>query len=328
MRYVISRLGFLIISAWTAVTINFALPRMMPGNPAMLMVFRYQGTVSPLALHALEMQFGITNKPILVQYWQYLVNLIHGNLGISLTYYPVPVIKIIETSLPWTLGLAGTATVIAAVLGTLLGIYSAWHHNQTGDAVLTTGTTFTGAIPHQWLGLLLLLGMGYSLHWFPIAHSYASNMTPQWTFAFAGTVIYHAILPAITIVVPGMGGWLLHMRNNMIQTLGEDYMVFARAKGASTRSQMFRHAARNALLPSVTNFAMAIGFVVGGVILVEVVFSYPGVGYQLFTAVENEDYPLMQGLFLVISLSVLIVNFLVDLLYSWLDPRVRTTGDR
>lgn len=326
MRYFMNRLGFLLLSAWVAVTINFILPRMMPGNPALLMATRYQGMLSSRALHALELQFGVTNAPLWQQYLQYLNNLLHGNLGLSLSYYPVPVIKVIEQSLPWTLGLAGTATVVAAVLGTMFGILAAWRRNGAMDSVLTTSTTFTGHIPHQWFGLVLLLLFGYDLHWFPDAHAYTTSMTPEWSLAFITTVAYHAVLPALTIVVPGLGGWLLHMRNNMIQTLGDDYITFAQAKGVSSGGVMFRHAGRNALLPSVTSFAMALGFVVGGVILVEVVFSYPGVGYQLFTAVGNEDYPLMQGLFLIISLSVLLANFLVELLYARLDPRVRKAG--
>ena len=326
MRYFLNRLGFLLLSIWVAVTINFFLPRLMPGNPALLAASRYQGTLTPGALHALELQFGVTNLPIWQQYLQYLDNLLHWNLGLSLTYYPVPVSQVIAQSLPWTLGLAGTATVIAAILGTALGILAAWRRNGATDTVLTTSTTFTGHIPHQWFGLMLLFVLGYDLHWFPVAHAYTASMTPQWSLAFASTVVYHAILPALTIVVPGLGGWLLHMRNNMIQTLGDDYIVFAQAKGVGPGGVMFQHAGRNALLPSVTSFAMALGFVVGGVILVEVVFSYPGVGYQLFTAVENEDYPLMQGLFLIISMSVLIANFLVDLLYARLDPRVRRAG--
>ncbi len=327
MRYILNRLGFLLVSIWTAVTINFFLPRMMPGNPALLMASRYQGVLTPRALHALELQFGVTNSPLWLQYVQYLNHLLHGNLGLSLTYYPVPVSKVIEQSLPWTLGLAGTSTVIAAVLGTGLGILAAWRHNGGLDSTLTTSTTFTGHIPHQWLGLMFLLWLGYDLHWFPIAHAYTPSMTPQWSFAFINTVAYHAVLPALTIVIPGLGGWLLHMRNNMIQTLDDDYITFAQAKGVGPGGIMFRHAGRNALLPSVTSFAMALGFVVGGVILVEVVFSYPGVGYQLFEAVGNEDYPLMQGLFLIISLSVLIANFLVELLYVRLDPRVRKAGE-
>lgn len=326
MRYLLNRLGFLFLSLWVAVTINFVLPRMMPGNPALLAASRYQGTLTPGALHALELQFGVTRQPIWQQYVQYLTDLLHWNLGLSLTYYPVPVSRVIAQSLPWTLGLAGTSTVIAAVVGTALGIFSAWRRNGKMDTVLTISTTFTGHIPHQWFGLMLLFLFGFGLHWFPIAHAYTTSMAPQWSVAFVFTVLYHAILPALTIVVPGLGGWLLHMRNNMIQTLGDEYIVFAQAKGVGQGRVMFQHAGRNALLPSVTSFAMALGFVVGGVILVEEVFSYPGVGYQLFTAVENEDYPLMQGLFLIISVAVLVANFLVDLLYVRLDPRVRKVG--
>ncbi|MDA8204450.1 MAG: ABC transporter permease [Thermaerobacter sp.] len=327
MHFIRQRLAFLVLSLWAAATINFVLPRLMPGNPAILMIGRFKGQLSARALHALQLQFGITHKPLWEQYLIYLNNLIHGQLGLSLTYYPVPVSKIIAASLPWTLGLVGLATVISVIVGLLLGIYTAWHRGKKWDTVLPTMATFTAALPYFWLGLLLLFVFGYLWHWFPLAHAYSTSLTPALSWGFLTNMVYHALLPAITIVISSMGGWLLGMRNNMIQTLGEDYVLFGKARGLSERRLMFHYAARNAILPSMTGFAMAIGFVVGGALLTEVVFSYPGVGYQLLAAVQNEDYPLMQGLFLIIAFSVLFTNFLVEILYGKLDPRTRR-GDQ
>lgn len=323
MKYLASRLGFLILSLWAAVTVNFVLPRLMPGNPAILMLGRYKGQLTPEALHALKLQFGVTNTPLWQQYLIYLGHLLHGNLGLSLTYYPVPVGQIIAQSLPWTLGLVGTATIISMVLGTAVGVYLAWNHGHFWDNVLSTVAMFTAALPYFWLALLLLYFLAYVYHWFPLAHAYSTGINPTLTWSFAFNVVRHALLPALTIVISSLGGWMIGMRNNMIQTLGEDYITFAEAKGVKKGRLMFQYAARNAILPSLTSFAMSLGFVVGGALLTEVVFSYPGVGYQLLVAVQNEDYPLMQGLFLVIALAVLLANFVVEMLYGKLDPRTR-----
>jgi peptide/nickel transport system permease protein len=323
MRYVLNRFGFLVLSIWAALTINFVLPRLMPGNPAQVMIVRYKGQLTPVALHALELQFGITHAPLWQQYLQYLSHLLHGNLGLSLTYYPVPVSQVIAQSLPWTLGLVGIATIISMVIGTAVGIYLAWNHGRFWDNVLSTVAMFTAALPYFWLALLLLYVLSYVYHWFPLAHAYSTGMTPQWTLPFILNVVRHAMLPALTIVISSIGGWMIGMRNNMIQTLGEDYMTFAEARGIRRRRLMFQYAARNAILPSLTSFAMSLGFVVGGALLTEMVFSYPGVGLQLMVAVQNEDYPLMQGLFLIIALAVLIANFIVEMLYGRLDPRTR-----
>lgn len=326
MKYVINRLAFFFLSLWAAITINFILPHLMPGNPAEVMIARYQGRLSPLTLKALELQFGVTTQPLWQQYFSYLNNLAHGNFGLSITYYPVPVTQVIANSLPWTLGLAGTSTVIAAVVGVLLGIIAAWRRGGLADSILPVVTTFTTAMPYQWLALLILYVFGFELGWFPTAHAYSATMTPTFRIAFIGNVLKHSILPASTILITALGGWLLGMRNNMINTLGEDYVVFAEAKGVKSRRLMYLYAARNALLPSLTGFGMALGFVVGGAVLVETVFSYPGVGYQLVAAVQNEDYPLMQGLFLIIAVSVLLANLIVEMLYGKLDPRVRRGG--
>jgi peptide/nickel transport system permease protein len=182
---------------------------------------------------------------------------------------------------------------------------------------------FTAALPYFWLALLFLYFLAYVYHWFPLAHAYSTGLSPRWTFPFVWNVIRHGLLPAGTIVISSVGGWMIGMRNNMIQTLGEDYITFAEARGLKRWRLMFQYAGRNAILPSLTSFAMSLGFVVGGALLTEMVFSYPGVGLQLLVAVQNEDYPLMQGLFLIIALAVLIANFIVEMLYGRLDPRTR-----
>lgn len=324
MRFFLQRLGFLLISVWAALTVNFLIPRMMPGNPADAILAHFQSEGAPLgpnALHALEQQFGLSHAALWSQYVGYLGNLLHGQLGISITYYPMSVAAVIGRSLPWTLGLAGMATILSVILGTLLGVYAAWRRGTRLDATLTTITMFTSAIPYFWIALILVYVFGFLLHWFPQYHAFSSLSGAWWQVA--GDVLYHAVLPGLTIVISAIGGWLVGMRNNMIQTLGEDYVTFARARGVGDRRLMIAYAARNAILPNLTGFAMAIGFVVGGALLTEIVFSYPGIGMQLLTAVENQDYPLMQGIFLIIALAVLVANFLVDMLYGLLDPRAR-----
>lgn len=324
MRFFVQKVGFLLISVWAALTVNFLIPRLMPGSPADAIMAHFQADGAPLgpnALQALEQQFGLSHAPIWTQYFGYLGNLVHGQLGTSITYYPMTVTQVIERSLPWTLGLAGTATIVSVLLGTLLGIYAAWHRGTRLDSLLTTVTMFTSAIPYFWIALLLVYIFGFLLHWFPQIHAFSSLSGPWWQVA--ADVLYHAILPGATIVISAIGGWLVGMRNNMIQTLGEDYVTFARARGVEDRRIMLAYAARNAILPNMTGFAMAIGFVVGGALLTEIVFSYPGIGTQLLTAVENQDYPLMQGIFLIIAVAVLLANFLVDLLYGLMDPRAR-----
>lgn len=329
MRFFLNRLAFLLISIWAALTVNFLIPRLMPGSPVDAILAHFQADGAPLgpnAIRALEQQFGVSHASFVSQYFGYLGNLLHGQLGISITYYPLSVTEVIARSLPWTLGLAGTATVISVVLGTLLGVYAAWHRGTTVDSTLTTVTMFTSAIPYFWVAIILVYLLGFELHWFPQLHAFSdlSQGSPWWQFT--GDVLYHAILPGATIVISSVGGWLVGMRNNMIQTLGEDYVTYARARGVSDHRLMIFYAARNAILPNLTGFAMAIGFVVGGALLTEIVFSYPGIGMQLLTAVENQDYPLMQGIFLIIALTVLLANFFVEMIYGFLDPRARQGG--
>ena len=323
MRYILQRLGFYLFAAWAALTLNFFLPRLMPGDPATALFARFRGRLAPEALRALRETFGLTDAPLLSQYGTYLAHALRGDLGISIAYFPSPVSQVIGTGLAWTILLAGTAVLVSFVIGTLLGVASAWWRRGWLDTWVPSALVFLGAFPYFWLAMVALYVLGFTLRWFPLGHAYGDDLTPSFSAGFVADVLRHAALPVGTVVIATLGGWLLSMRNTMITILGSDYVNLARAKGLAPSRVMMRYAARNALLPSVTGFGMALGFVLGGSLLTEIVFSYPGQGYLLVQAVRSQDYPLMQGIFLVITLAVLGANWLVDLVYLWLDPRTR-----
>jgi peptide/nickel transport system permease protein len=327
MRRIIRRLGVYLLALWAAVTINFFLPRLAPGNPAEIVFERLQqhGTVSPATLAALEAEFGInTTQPLWVQYFSYLGNLLHGNLGVSTNYFPTPVAQIITQDLPWTFALLSVSVVLSFALGTLLGIIAAWRRGSFLDSVLSTVLMFFYSLLYPWLALLAVFFLGFTWGLFPFADGYdITSVTPGLNAPFILSAIQHAILPSLTVIVATVAGWMLTMRNSMVTTLSEDYILMARAKGLSSARVMFRYAARNAILPSVTGFAIAVGAVVGGQLLVETVFSYPGIGYALFQAIQSQDYALADGILLLVIVATVVMNLVVDLLYVLLDPRVR-----
>ena len=325
MRYVLRRLGFFALTLWVALTLNFALPRLMPGNPALAILGKFRGGVSPQAVKVLEAQFGInTHQNIVVQYFHYLGNVATLKFGTSLTTQPgVSVGRIVLDAIPWTLGLVGITTILAFILGTGIGILSAWLRGGRLDSIMPPIFVIMTVIPYFWIGLVLILIFGVKLHVLPYFFSYNFSLTPGLNAAFIGNVAEHAILPAFTLLITTIGVWILTMRNTMITTLAEDYVRMARAKGLPAHRIMLDYAARNAILPNLTGFAMSLGFVVGGAILIEEVFNYQGVGYLLLQAVNNTDYPLMQALFLLITVAVLFAILLSDIATAILDPRTR-----
>lgn len=323
MNYILRRLGFYALAAWASLTLAFVIPRLMPGDPAATMFARLQGKLKPEAMTALRKAFGFDDAPLWQQYFTYLGHLLQGDLGVSVTNFPTPVTEVIGAALLWTIFLAGTAVVFSFAIGTALGIVAAWRRGGRLDTIAPPLFVFLGAFPYFWLAMLALYGLGLSLGWFPVRHAYAMGLEPGWNFAFFSSVVGHAILPAGTIVLATLATWLLPMRNTMIGVLGEDYVAMAQAKGLAPRRVMLRYAARNAMLPSITSFGMALGFVLSGSLLTEIVFSYPGQGYLLVNAVTGQDYPLIQGLFLTITFAVLAANWLVDIVYVLLDPRTR-----
>jgi peptide/nickel transport system permease protein len=326
MRRLLRRVGIYLVAVWAAVTINFFLPRLAPGNPAEIVFERLsqRGQVNPEALKALELEFGVnTTDPLWVQYLNYLNNLLHGNLGVSTNYYPTPVIDIIDQDIKWTLFLLTVSVVLSFTFGTLIGIFMAWRRGSALDSSLSSLMTFFYSILYPWLALLAVYILGYTLGWFPFSDGYDLSLTPGWSLDFIMSAAYHSILPALTIIVSTMAGWMLTMRNSMITTLSEDYVLLARAKGLTSRRVMFSYAARNAILPSVTGLAIAIGAVVGGQLLVEKVFSYPGIGFALFQAIQSQDYALADGILLLVIVATVIMNLIVEALYVVLDPRMR-----
>jgi peptide/nickel transport system permease protein len=325
MSFILRRLGFYALAAWVSITLNFFLPRMMPGDPGDAVMARMQGRVQPETVDAMRKAYGLSDDPIWQQYLEYVGNLFRGEFGIAISSFPTPVTEIIRTSFFWTLLLGLTATIIAFVIGNLLGIIGAWRRGGLVDSVMPPLLIFVGSFPYFWLALLALFFMGFEWGWFPLRHAYSTDYSPSWSLDFISSVAYHLILPAASLVIVAIGGWVLGMRNTMISTLSEDYVMMAEAKGLPQRQVMFNYAARNALLPNLTAFGMQLGFILGGALLTEIVFSYPGLGYQLLGAVRNLDYPLMQGIFLIITFSVLGANLVMDLLYVRLDPRVRGT---
>ena len=325
MRHLIRRIGIYLLAIWAAITINFFLPRLAPGDPAKALFFRLSqhGAVNPAYLQALENEFGISHDPLWIQYLHYLGNLLHGNLGVSTTYFPSSVGDVINQDIRWTLILLSVSVFISFALGTLIGVYMAWKRGSSLDTMLSSVMTFLYSILYPWLALLVVYFIGFKAGWLPFSDGYDLSLTPGWNFDFIASAVQHAILPAFTIVISTIAGWMLTMRNSMITTLSEDYITMARAKGLTTRQVMFKYAARNAILPSVTGFAIAIGAVVGGQLLVEIVFSYPGIGYALYQGILNQDYALADGVLLLVIIATVVMNFIVDLLYTVLDPRTR-----
>ena len=327
MRYAIRKPIFYIFTAWAAITVNFFLPRMLKGDPVTAYINQHQGQISPDAIDSLKTLFGLDeNKTLLQQYGDYWVLLFKGDLGESFSKGLAPVTEVIGNALPWTIGLVGIATIISFAIGTLGGAYIGWKRGSKADAIVPV-TTFLSAVPYFWMGLIIVSVFSNTLGWFPASHAYDKGTVPNLSLDFIGQIISHGFLPIVTIVLSSLGGWILGMRNQMVTVLDEDYITVAEAKGLAPKRVMLAYAARNAVLPQLQSFAMSLGFIVGGTLVMELVFSYPGVGKLLLDATNAKDYPLMQGLFLIITLTVLVANILADVAYAILDPRTRQSEE-
>jgi peptide/nickel transport system permease protein len=329
MSYVARRVGFFLVTLWAALTLNFFLPRLMPGNPAIDMLNRLEshGHLGPQALHTIEIALGLNkHEGLLSQYFQYLGNATTGKFGVSYTFFPASVGQEIVQALPWTLGLVGMTTVIAFVLGTFIGLISAWFRGGRLDSALPPLFVILSGFPYFWFALLCILLFGLTLNWLPVNGGYDTTLLPAWNWPFISSVLSHSVLPGLTIVLTSIGGWALTMRNNTVTVVAEDYVRMARAKGLREWKIMWHYAGRNAMLPNLTGFGMALGFVVSGAVLVEYVFNYPGLGWMLLDSISNQDFPLMQALFLMITVAVLVAVLAVDMLTALLDPRTRDSG--
>jgi peptide/nickel transport system permease protein len=327
MRHLLRRVLFYLAAVWASVTMNFFIPRMAPGDPAELVLGNMEKAgvkPSPEALQSLEASLGLhSTDPIWIQYLKYINDIFHGNFGNSFSNGLTPVVAVLDQGILWTIGLGTIAVVIGFILGCGIGIITAWKRGTAVDSVLSPALTFLYAIPPFWLALIVVYIFGFTLGWFPFADGYDTTLNVGLSWDFISSVLYHGFLPALTLVISSLAGWMLVMRNSMVGVLSDDYVMMARAKGLKQSRVLMVYAARNAILPNIANFALALGFVVSGQVLTEIVFSYPGIGDTLFQAVTQRDYPLIQAAFLLIALGVLGANFLADMLYAALDPRVR-----
>ncbi len=327
-RYLERRVIYLFITFFIAVSINFFLPRLIPGNPVFtILLSRYGNQIKPQYLQLIESELNLRGT-LWQQYVGYMSSLfLHGYLGVSFYYYPATVSSIIFSHLPWTLFLLGTATLLSVFIGVSIATYIGWRLGGKADSLISSISIGLGSLPFFWLGLIFQIVFGLMIvidgqHLFPIAHAFSASVYPGLTFSFISSVLYHSALPIITLVLISFPGFTLLMRNTISTIINDDYVQMARAKGLRTWRIKKMYVNRNARLPIATSVALAFGSIVGGAFLVEVVFSYPGIGYMLYNAVTTSDFPLIDGIFLMITITVIIANFIVDLLYAILDPRV------
>jgi peptide/nickel transport system permease protein len=319
-RYFLSKILAAVATLFFVVTFNFVLFRVMPGDPVRLLA-RAQGLeLSQQAQRELIEDLGL-NDPLPQQYLNYLGDLLRGDLGDSFIYGE-PVTTVMARFLWPTVLLVGTATILMTVIGLFLGIRGGWNRGSKGDLASMGFSLVLYSMPEFWLGMMLLVLFATTLGWFPQG-GYQSVQTDVTGFANVVDVLNHLFLPMITLTLAYIGEYYLLMRSSLLEVLGEEYITAARAKGIFENQVLWRHAVRNALLPTVTLVALSFGFVLGGAVTVELVFSYPGLGLLTFEALDFQDYALLQGLFLLSSTAVIVANLGADLLYARLDPRVK-----
>ena len=323
MAFLLRRLAFYLAAFIAAATVNFFLPRMMPGDPIQIMFSSAGSNLSMENLQALKLTFGFIDAPLGQQYLTYLQNIFSGDLGRSIKYFPLPVTDLLGRALIWTVGLVGFATLVSFALGTMLGAMAAWRRGSKLDSLVSVSAIFSSSVPAVVVSLITLYIFGYRLNWFPDAYSVDPMLDPGFNATYVLSILYHGTLPALTLILVLTGGFAVTMRNNMINLLGEDYIVMGRAKGLSDQRIMLWYAARNALLPTVSSLAISIGTILSGSLVTEVVFNYPGLGNTLYQAILARDYPVIQGQLLITTAAMLVSNFAVDLSYVVLDPRLK-----
>ena len=323
MAFLLRRLGFYLAAFTVAATINFILPRMMPGNPVDIMFSEANSTLPPEARAALIKTFGFATGPLHEQFFQYLKSVFTFDLGLSLRFYPLQVSQVLGQAAGWTIFLVGVSAIVAFAIGSMLGVFAAWNRGGKFDSIVSPTALAIQSIPAVVISLLMLFAFGTTLAWLPSNYAYHPSLDPGFNLEFIGSVLYHAIMPVVSLTLVSLGGYLINMRNNMIGQLGEDHVVMGTAKGLGSRRVRYNYAARNALLPSVTSFSLSLGAVMGGSLVTEIVFNYPGLGNTLYLAIVARDYPLIQGQLLIMTGAMLVANFMMDLAYVYLDPRMR-----
>ncbi len=330
MRYswpfVLRRIGLLLLIVWTAATLNFFIPKLTPRNPLrekLVAEAARSGYIPPgfeEMVRSYEARFGL-DQPLWKQYIAYMSDLLRGDLGFSIANYPKTVVELIAEGLPWTIGLLTVTTVIAFLLGTLLGALMSWKESALFRYILPSFLILAN-IPAFVVGLVLIYFVAFRWQLLPLGGGYGIGTIPSWSMSFALEVLKHSLLPAIAIILTTMGGWVIGMRGMMVTVEGEDYMTFGEAKGLKDGRLFYRYAMRNAMLPQITGLALAFSFLVSGNVLVELVFGFPGIGTLLARSINQLDYFVIYGIVLIITVSIAIAMFIMDMIYPLLDPRI------
>jgi peptide/nickel transport system permease protein len=328
MRWLLRRLAFYLFALWAALTLTFLVTWSLPGSPIGGILQRLspaQISANPGIILTYEKIFGGKGESLPTAYWHYLRNVAHFNFGRSTSNFPTPVSEVVARTLPYSIVLVGIAFILAFIFGTAIGMFAAWRRGGGFDSVFVPVFMAVGAFPAYFTALLIMYFLGLKLGWFPIQHAYGNNVTPGLNGPFLWSAVDHGFMPGLVIVLAFAGGWVLNMRSVMINTISEDYVAMAQAKGLKDRRVMTRYAARNAILPPLNGFAPQFATAVGGVVFVELVFSYPGAGLTLQQAALGKDLPLTQALLLFFTICPIVAIFLIDLVNFALDPRIRAS---
>jgi len=327
-RFLLRRLGFLIATFIIFVLVVFALPRAIPGNPLAALLYQIiqRAQTNPDLVTAVQKrlmdEFGI-GKPLHIQFFEFASRLFQGDLGTSISFYPRKVAHLVFAFLPWSLGLLIPATIVSWIVGNFLGALAAYRRKTTVDNTLLPVFLTLSQTPYYWLAMILLYIFAVMFKIFPLSGAYSTLKIPALTISFILDMLYHYVLPFLSIVSGAIGGWAIGMRSMVIYELGADYVTFADSLGLPD-SKVLRYVFRNSMLPQVTGLALNLGLILGGALITELVFSYPGTGFLIFRALSTLDYPLIQGTFILLISTLLLANFIVDLIYAYIDPRIRT----
>jgi peptide/nickel transport system permease protein len=319
-RWFINRGFTSLMVLFAALVINFAIPRLMPGNPVDILTGGVKLTRE--ARQAIIERFGLDDS-IGIQFGRYMINALQGDFGTSFFYYPQPVTEVMMEALPWSLFILFSSLILQVFLGYYLGVTAAWKAGSKTDATLQSVSLFIFSTPLFWVAMVLLYIFGYQLDWFPLSGAYTIGEYWDDPWQEALDIVHHAALPIISLTISQYATYQLILRNSMVNILKEQYIITAEAKGLSKRRIKHGHAARNALLPMVTFLSLSFAISLGGSVFIETVFSYPGIGKLIFDSVISRDYPLLQGCFFLFSVVVIIANLVVDIVYKYLDPRIK-----
>lgn len=327
LKYILNKFKWYILTLFIAIFLNFFLPRLIPGNPISALVAQMAGggassDVLNKLYNSYIHEFGL-DKPWYTQFIDYIIKIFHGDLGVSFSLYPTKVNTILAQALPWTLFLQIPAILLGWILGNVLGAFAAYKRGKF-DNLLFPLAIFVNSIPYYCLAIILLYIFGVIFGILPVGGGYSMSLTPTFSFGFIMNALKHYILPFLSLLLIIIGGQAIGMREMSIYELNTDYVKYAKLLGISDK-KIISYVFKNAMLPQITGLSISLGTMVGGALITEIVFSYPGIGTWLFNGIRQQDYPLIQGGTLLITLSVLLANFLIDIIYGIVDPRIRAS---